>query len=307
MGPVGAGLAGRRSISSFTLATMRWRFENRAPADAAVAAPDGGIAPASGTAASRWRVVCRRVLKQQAAPGADLHVAGRRVHRQGRSSGWAFPPSAARRPSDDRADQGAAPAPSARRCGFIDAGGVRGDHPGRAARAGRADARRAGACWRARAGRRCSCSASPPGRRSTLKSWDKTRIPLPFSRGCVVFDGPLTVRASRRGDAIEALARSTGRRGSAPPRRAPKRCWRRDGAERPPPTPLVADRLPRRRRAWPRRWRRPLLQGARAARQGGPRRGWRERLGHASRAAARPARWCGCTRSASARASRCCR
>ena len=25
-----------------------------------------------------------------------------------------------------------------------------------------------------------------------LKSWDKTQIPLPFSRGCVVFEGPFT-------------------------------------------------------------------------------------------------------------------
>ena len=26
-----------------------------------------------------------------------------------------------------------------------------------------------------------------------LKSWDRTQLPLPFTRGCVVFDGPLCV------------------------------------------------------------------------------------------------------------------
>ena len=47
-----------------TLATMRWRFENRGPADAAVASPNGIIG-------CFWHgrialaVVCRRVLKQK--------------------------------------------------------------------------------------------------------------------------------------------------------------------------------------------------------------------------------------------------
>jgi hypothetical protein len=35
-----------------------------------------------------------------------------------------------------------------------------------------------------------------------LRSWDRTQIPLPFGRGCVVFDGPLTV--PRHAD-LEAL------------------------------------------------------------------------------------------------------
>jgi hypothetical protein len=32
-----------------------------------------------------------------------------------------------------------------------------------------------------------------------LKSWDRTLIPLPFAKGCAVFDGPLEI--SRRADA----------------------------------------------------------------------------------------------------------
>jgi lysophospholipid acyltransferase (LPLAT)-like uncharacterized protein len=33
-----------------------------------------------------------------------------------------------------------------------------------------------------------------------LKSWDEARIPLPFARGCVVLDGPLTL--DQRADAV---------------------------------------------------------------------------------------------------------
>jgi lysophospholipid acyltransferase (LPLAT)-like uncharacterized protein len=38
----------------------------------------------------------------------------------------------------------------------------------------------------------------------TLDSWDKTQIPLPFSRGCVVFEGPFTVSHDSEPAAIEA-------------------------------------------------------------------------------------------------------
>jgi hypothetical protein len=38
----------------------------------------------------------------------------------------------------------------------------------------------------------------------TLKSWDRTQIPLPFARGCAVFDGPLVV--SRKADAATVQA-----------------------------------------------------------------------------------------------------
>jgi lysophospholipid acyltransferase (LPLAT)-like uncharacterized protein len=38
----------------------------------------------------------------------------------------------------------------------------------------------------------------------TLRSWDKTRIPLPFTRGCVVFEGPLTAPRGAEPESIEA-------------------------------------------------------------------------------------------------------
>ena len=38
----------------------------------------------------------------------------------------------------------------------------------------------------------------------TLKSWDQTQVPLPFSRGCVVFDGPLLVTRDATVESMEA-------------------------------------------------------------------------------------------------------
>ena len=37
-----------------------------------------------------------------------------------------------------------------------------------------------------------------------MKSWDQARIPLPFGRGCVVFEGPLSVPRDADADAVEA-------------------------------------------------------------------------------------------------------
>jgi len=36
-----------------------------------------------------------------------------------------------------------------------------------------------------------------------LKTWDRTQIPLPFGRGYVVFDGPLTVSRHAQPDELE--------------------------------------------------------------------------------------------------------
>ncbi len=38
----------------------------------------------------------------------------------------------------------------------------------------------------------------------TLRSWDRSQIPLPFGRGCVVFDGPHAVSRDANGAAVEA-------------------------------------------------------------------------------------------------------
>jgi lysophospholipid acyltransferase (LPLAT)-like uncharacterized protein len=38
----------------------------------------------------------------------------------------------------------------------------------------------------------------------SLRSWDRTQIPLPFGRGCVVFDGPFTIACDAGPQAVEA-------------------------------------------------------------------------------------------------------
>ncbi len=58
-----------------------------------------------------------------------------------------------------------------------------------------------------------------------LKTWDRTQIPLPFGRGCVVFDGPAGSLARDRRRRRRRRCRPTGRRGSAPRSRGPRRCW----------------------------------------------------------------------------------
>jgi lysophospholipid acyltransferase (LPLAT)-like uncharacterized protein len=39
----------------------------------------------------------------------------------------------------------------------------------------------------------------------SLRSWDRTQIPLPFGRGCIVFDGPHFVPGERTPSGVEAV------------------------------------------------------------------------------------------------------
>jgi lysophospholipid acyltransferase (LPLAT)-like uncharacterized protein len=169
----------------FALFTMRWRFENRGPADAAVAAPEGLVA-------CFWHgritlaVVCRRVLRKKPrrvliSLSRDGEFIATAVNRLG------FP---AIRGSAGRGalSKGGAPAVM-RAVRFMRDGGVlavtpdgpRGpnqvmpDGPVHLARMAGVNTFVFGL-------------ATSPG--IQLNSWDRTRLPTPFGRGCVVFDGP---------------------------------------------------------------------------------------------------------------------
>ena len=183
-----------------TLATMRWRFENRELADAAVASPDGIIA-------CFWHgrialaVVCRRVLKRKPrrvlisnSPDGELiaKIVGR----------LSFPAIRGSTTMDSRANRRSIGAfRDAVR--FIDAGGVVAITPD--GPRGPAEQMPEGPVMLARARQTpvflFGLAARPT---LTLKSWDKTRIPLPFSRGCVVFEGPLIIPRGADAETIEA-------------------------------------------------------------------------------------------------------
>ena len=183
-----------------TLATMRWRFENRAAADAAVASP-------SGVVALFWHgrialaVICRRVLKQKPrrvliSSSPDGELIAKIVHR------LSFPAIRGSTTMDNRANRRSIGAfRDAVR--FLDDGGVVAITPD--GPRGPAQVMPAGPVMLARARQTpvflFGLAARPT---VTLKSWDKTRIPLPFSRGCVVFEGPLSAPHDADPAAIEA-------------------------------------------------------------------------------------------------------
>jgi lysophospholipid acyltransferase (LPLAT)-like uncharacterized protein len=168
-----------------TLATMRWRFENRAPADAAVASPTGIVA-------LFWHgrialaVHCRRVLKQKP----------RRVLISN------SPAIRGSTTTDRRANRRSLGA-FREALRFLDDGGVVAITPD--GPRGPAEVMPEGPVMLARARQSpvflFGLAAHPT---LTLKTWDKTQIPLPFSRGCVVFDGPLSAPHDAEPAAIEA-------------------------------------------------------------------------------------------------------
>ncbi len=184
----------------FTLATMRWRFENRAGADAFVASSEGGIG-------LFWHgrialsVVCRRVLKRKPframiSNSPDGEFITRTVERLG------VPAIRGSSTTDTRRKRGSLEA-SLAAVRFIEAGGVVAITPD--GPRGPAQQMPEGPVALARA---CGAPVFLFGLAAqptlTLKTWDRTQIPLPFGRGCVVFDGPVAV--SRETDAAAAKA-----------------------------------------------------------------------------------------------------
>jgi lysophospholipid acyltransferase (LPLAT)-like uncharacterized protein len=183
-----------------TLATMRWRFEGRAAADAAVASPDGVIA-------LFWHgriavaVGCRRVLKKKPrrvliSNSPDGELVARIVERLG------FPAIRGSSTMDNRADRRSIGA-FRDAVKFLDAGGVVAITPD--GPRGPAERMPEGPVMIARARATpvflFGLAARPA---VTLKSWDKTQIPLPFSRGSVVFEGPLLIPRGSDAATIDA-------------------------------------------------------------------------------------------------------
>jgi hypothetical protein len=180
---------------SLTLRTMRWRFENRAPADAAAAAPGGvvacfwhgriALAPATRPIFGRKP---RRVLISNSPDGEFIAQVVQRL---------GFPAIRGSTTSDDRRERRSIWA-FREAISFIDAGGamiITPDGP-----RGPAQAMPQGTVMLART-RGTPVILMGIAARPVMKlgSWDRTQIPLPFGRGCAVFDGPLTV--SRKADA----------------------------------------------------------------------------------------------------------
>ena len=183
-----------------TLRTMRWRFENRAPADAAAASPDGvlacfwhgriALAPATRPIFAKKP---RRVLISNSPDGEFIAKVVRRL---------GFPAIRGSTTSDDRKERRSVAA-FREAISFIDDGGamiITPDGP-----RGPAEQVPQGAVMLARTRGTpvilMGIAARPALR---LRSWDRTQIPLPFARGYAVFDGPIEV--SRRADAAAVKA-----------------------------------------------------------------------------------------------------
>jgi hypothetical protein len=182
------------------LATMRWRFENRAPADSAAAGPTG-VVTCFWHGRIALAVVCRGVLRQKPrrvliSNSPDGELIAKIVRRLG------FPAIRGSTTMDDRADRRSIGA-FRDAVKFLDAGGVVAITPD--GPRGPAEKMPQGPVMLAR--RRGTpvflfgLAARPA---LTLRSWDRAQIPLPFSRGCVVFEGPLTIGRDSDAAAIEA-------------------------------------------------------------------------------------------------------
>ena len=185
-----------------TLATMRWRFIDRASVDAAVASPEGVIA-------CFWHgrialaVACRRVLKKKPrrvlisrSPDGELIA---KVVR--RLSFPAIRGSANRR---DAAHDQRTFAASRDVLRFMRDGGlvaITPDGP-----LGPTEQMPIGPVLLARISQApvllFGLAAKPT---LTLKTWDHTQIPLPFGRGCVVFDGLFTVPRGAKPEELESV------------------------------------------------------------------------------------------------------
>jgi hypothetical protein len=186
-----------------TLASMRWRYENREVADAAAAASGGAIgcfwhgrialAPAS---LPLFRRKPRRVLISNSPDG---NLVAKIVGRMG------FPAIRGSSTMDNRKARRSVQA-FREAVGFIEAGGVvvvTPDGP-----RGPPQRMPEGPVMLARAGQTPVILAGFAARPTlTLRSWDKTRIPLPFGRGCIVFDGPFVLARDAGPTAVEVARR----------------------------------------------------------------------------------------------------
>ena len=170
------------------IVTMRWRFENRDPVDAVMDSPQGLIALlwhgriAQGIACRPLlKTKTRKVMISLSRDGEFIALAASKLH---------IPPLRGSATRSGGADKGGAKA-FREAVGFIRQGGVMILTPD-----GPQGPREVLPIGPAQMARVADCpvfimglAASPAIR---LKSWDEARIPLPFSRGCVVLEGPLS-------------------------------------------------------------------------------------------------------------------
>ncbi|HVN02273.1 MAG TPA: lysophospholipid acyltransferase family protein [Caulobacteraceae bacterium] len=182
-----------------TLATMRWRYENRGAADQAVASPDGLVA-------LFWHgrialaVNCRRVLKLKPrrvliSNSPDGELIAKIVAR------LSFPAIRGSTTMDNRANRRSIGA-FRDAIKFIDDGGVVAITPD--GPRGPAEKMPEGPVMLARArGTPVYLFGLAARPTLTLKSWDKTQIPIPFGQGCVVFEGPLSISRGADAETIE--------------------------------------------------------------------------------------------------------
>ena len=183
-----------------TLRTMRWRFENRATADAAAASPEGvlacfwhgriALAPAIRPI---FKSKPRRVLISNSPDGEFIAKVVRRL---------GFPSIRGSSTTDERRERRGVQA-FREAVSFIDEGGamiITPDGP-----RGPPEQVPQGPVMLARTRGTpvilMGIAARPV---LELRSWDRTQIPLPFGRGCAVFDGPVPV--SRKADAATVQA-----------------------------------------------------------------------------------------------------
>ncbi|HEY3798697.1 MAG TPA: lysophospholipid acyltransferase family protein [Caulobacteraceae bacterium] len=184
-----------------TIATIRWRIEGRAAFDAAVSDPEGFVA-------CFWHsriglaVVCRRLLNGK--PVRVLISRSPDGEFITKTIGWlgvtAIRGTAALT-DKRRVRSGARTFRGALR--FLEEGGVVAITPD--GPRGPAEVMPAGPALLARLGKAKALSvglAVSPA--ITLGTWDRTKIPLPFSRGALVFDGPALLACGEDDDALEA-------------------------------------------------------------------------------------------------------
>lgn len=173
---------------NFALETTRWRFEDRAGVDGVVDSDQGAIG-AFWHGRITMAVVCRRVLRHKPRRviisfSRDGEFTARTVERLG------FPSirgSAAKK--GDESDKGGS-AVFRQALRFMRDGGVIAITPD--GPRGPNQVMPLGTVIMAQAGKvpiiLFGLAAEPA---IQFKSWDQARIPLPFGRGCVVFDGPI--------------------------------------------------------------------------------------------------------------------
>jgi hypothetical protein len=182
---------------------MRWRYENRAIADAAAADPHGAIgcfwhgrialAPAC---LPLFRGKPRRVLISNSPDGELIAKIVRRL---------GFPAIRGSSTMDNRKARRSVQA-FRDAVGFLGEGGVvvvTPDGP-----RGPAQRMPEGPVMMART---CGAPVILVGFAAhptlTLRSWDKTQIPLPFARGCMVFDGPYRAPQDAAATSVDATRR----------------------------------------------------------------------------------------------------